>query len=526
MNQKSQSALEKVILKAVGAGQQGVQRISTVATPKKELKKLKKRLRASRNWQVNHCLLYHSSGLPVDYIASWQGLIELKLKGRSLRFKLIALDRSKERIIFAVPTLQIENLKDLPGTGLTQADIQLLKLMADEVSTQQPKPRLIESKHPVKADIKQHLKPWRETTDEDRAFRLLSVKSWLLSVVAAALDAQLHAFKYFREVPIVIHNFTTNDKNPQADSVFFTALTAVNFSGAAHYRDAAPIEIFVREESDLNAWRGCVDRLVLIRTATGAQLAPLLDEFSERERIKYCGGVLPPPPPTIPIIRCRSFFQRRGVLDVELPKDLTLLTTFEQDTLRTMMSNTLSKADAQNVYDDWRMRMSRRDAYRTDPYICWRQVLAEQFLYANFHDPEKLGSALQLFGNVAEKQRAEEEKRERAINAAVELISDTSRYEREIANCPATCDEARRILDIDAEEVAFWFTPSKGNDKGKKLVAFSKSSLLRLLARIGGGESIIEVVLNRCELQGLLDQRKRSITIGGKTFNAITFLAT
>ncbi len=38
MTKKSQSALEKVILKAVGAGQQGVQHISSASTPKKEQK--------------------------------------------------------------------------------------------------------------------------------------------------------------------------------------------------------------------------------------------------------------------------------------------------------------------------------------------------------------------------------------------------------------------------------------------------------------------------------------------------------
>ncbi len=520
--------ITKLLLSATAAGQadQPIY-LQTNPLPVKEHKRLLRKLDASENWQRDGNTVYHATSVPLSIIASWQGNFKITLQAQAHHFRLLALDAAENRDLYAIPVSKLDSISELPQSGLSKVEIFLLTRMANEISANDGlKETTIFYKHPAQPDIRSQRKIWSGTHDEERYLALLKEQPWILPVVTGALDSQLHAFKRFGEAPVSIYNFITDPRNPQADSIFFAALTAVNFSSAAQHSDAAPVEIYLRDSSDLKTWRLCVERLALIRTATGSLLTPLLDELSERERVKYCGGILPPPPPTIPIMRCRSFLHRRGVLDVELPRDLTSLTILEQDTLRAMASNTLTKADAQDVYDAWRERMSRRDAYRIDPFACWRQVLEYKFIYSNFHNPESLDLAIELLGDVTEKQCDEEEKREGIIKAAVEYIADTNRYEREITERPATCEDARRILEDNEDAVAFWFTPGKGSDAGKRLLAFSRKSLIRMIARVGGGENILEAVLDRCERQGFFDKKKRPITLGGSTFNAITFLAT
>ncbi len=471
-------------------------------------------------------MIFHSSGLPVDYIASWQGMAEINLKGTICRFRILALDRLKKRTIFAIPTSQVETIKALPGTGLTQSEIQLLKLMADEVSAQQQKIRVTKSKHPAQSDIKQQRKPWRETTDEEKAFRLLSANPWLLLVIMAALDSQYHALKLLSDVPEVVYNFITTSSNLQGNIAFNAALCSINFTSAARYRDASPVEIHVRETKDLEAWRSCTDRLAVIYTATGSQLMPLLDEINERERIRYCGGLLPPPLPATIIVRCKAFFQRRGILDVELPEDISFLSAEDQDILRSMMANSLNRENARLAYSSWRVQMSQRSSYRLDPYTCWRRVLAERFMRVNFKDTSLLDHALSLLEDSETNHQEAEAEREQILQKAVALLSDTSRYEREITGRPGSLNEAKRLLDDEQSAVAFRYSPTVGNDKGRSFLAFTKASLLRLLARAGFAESLLNALLERCEKQGLLDKKKRSIKLGDNTFNAITFLAT
>lgn len=128
-----------------------------------------------------------------------------------------------------------------------------------------------------------------------------------------------------------------------------------------------------------------------------------------------------------------------------------------------------------------------------------------------------------LFSDSHAQQQKTEEAREKTIARALELIASPDRHEQEIAERPKSKAEAVRIFDEDQDAVAFRFIPTRGDDAGKRLLAFSRESLLRLLGRVSCGETFLEAILARAEKNGLLNKRNRTIRLGTDTYAAITF---
>lgn len=397
--------------------------------------------------------------------------------------------------------------------------------MANEVSDQKAAREYhVASPHPAKQDILWQRNRWREEPNRAALIEILRQRDWLLPVIAAALDVQLRSFKFFRDGPLGIYNFTASGNDLQADENFCLALRALNFTTAPSFMGTAVPEIIVRDKDDLHAWRSCPDRLVLLRTATGSLLKPLFDEIDERERMRCCGGLLPPRLQTVPIVRSKSILHRRFVADTTLPKGEEALTAGEQDDLRSAMRLALNGKVAQEVYDQWRRQMASPKAYRMDPFLAWTKVLQTVFLRSLFaSEPDLLEEALVLQKDTQDMREQAEQERTQTINNALALISKPSRYEREIIDRPKSKSEAKCLLDDEQSAVAFRFRPSRGDDAGRNLLAFSTTSLKRLLKRAGCGDDLYDATLAKAEQQGLLDQRSRTIRLGEDSFSAVTF---
>ncbi len=464
----------------------------------------------------------YSSG---DTSASWNADISLTIGGQELHYKLLNVDHIITRKTFAIPVDIIRKGSRiyLRGTSFDADNERLLLHMANELGGKLAGREIhVNCRHPAKPDIKRQRSDWDYAPGE-RLLSLLKENPWLIPVATAAIDTQLRSFKRFREAPFSVYNFTTNGVDWQTDKAFFDALQAMNFTSAAKYRSAAPPEIIIREKKDWVSWRGCIERIAIIRTATGSLLAPLLKELDARERIRYCGGLVEPPPATIPIVRCRSILNRRGVLDTELPKGLTTLTLAEQDMLRSMMANALYKINAENVYNCWSEEMSTRESYRIDPYSCWHRFLMEAMMASNFNG-EVYDQAISLLEDTAAMQQAAEAARNEAIVRAINLIRSPERFKDKIIDRPESKEEADQLLNKEQTAVAFWFCPEKGNDAGAAMLAFTKESLSRLLKRVPLGDELIDAFLSECERSGILDKRSRKIKLGNATINAVTFL--
>ena len=138
-----------------------------------------------------------------------------------------------------------------------------------------------------------------------------------------------------------------------------------------------------------------------------------------------------------------------------------------------------------------------------------------------FKNPQLHHRAEILLTSEAEQQAEAERQRRELIQRAVQLITSPERYAREIVDRPNSKSEAETALAGDA--VAFRFCPAKGDDRGKKLLAFSKRSLSRLLKRVSMPDTYHEAFLAECEKRGILDNRNRTINLGGESFYAVTF---
>lgn len=491
--------------------------------PPKEGKKLRRRIKAARDLELDKGVVWHSSGTFVAAIASWMGIVAVQANGFCYRFRLLAVDRCGKRAVYAIPA-HMGKIKQLPGISFSASEIKLLLIIADAISGREAaREYTLELRKPAKADVQFQRDRWHQPFQAEGLLALLRKRPWILAVVTAALDVQLRSFKLFHDGPFGVYNFTTAGNDVQADANFCAALRAMNFTAAPSFMGATVPEIIVRERADLRAWRGCHDRIALIRTATGSLLTSLLDEIDERERLRSCGGILPPRLPTVPIVRCKAVLNRPFVVDVVLPKGEKPLSAVEQDILRSAMALAVNRKVAQAVYDRWRERMSAPHAYRMDGFATWVEAIGTEFLRAAFASASQLrDQALELLSDSqAEQERAEQE-RAALITRALDLIGTPSRFEREIADRPQSKDEADQLLDSE-QAVAFRFRLKKGNDAGKRLLVFSAKSLKRLLKRVGCGEELYDAVLAQAERLGMLDQRNRTVKFGQDSFTAVTF---
>lgn len=105
-----------------------------------------------------------------------------------------------------------------------------------------------------------------------------------------------------------------------------------------------------------------------------------------------------------------------------------------------------------------------------------RVLFSSQDLRDEFLDLSKSENLLRQEQQAAEQQ---------ALNDALVLLLDVSRYEREIIPKPDSRGEADELLQNDA--VAFLDTPKKA-----PALCFSKESLLRLTRRVGLQEHLFD----------------------------------
>lgn len=274
------------------------------------------------------------------------------------------------------------------------------------------------------------------------------------------------------------------------------------------------------DSGDLADWSGCRDRLVILRTSTGAPLKPLFDALDECERQMRFGGVLPRRLATVPILRSRTIFDRADTVDIELPSTIDPLTGYDLDLLRIAISHTLTKANAAETYRRWYGPMTSHARYQLDPFEVWRTAVIQIFLEANLPSHGMaFTAAYNGFEDAQASQLRAEAEREETLRKALELLGDQSRYEDEIIPKPATADEATRLLDEEQTAVAFRHTPTKGPECGKHFIIFSNASLFRLLKRVNMDELLFDAFKKRAVAMGLLSKKSWPVKIGDTNFS-------
>ena len=522
----TQEQLSDIVCQMLLSGQGATpQKLFEVDAPEQGVERLRKALKASELWELHGDTVYNVFGIAFKGIASWGPGLTIRMAGRDHRFKVLHLDRFGRRMVYLLPAVQVGNLSGLPRIDLSHDEVKLLLQMADDlIRSADCHEYFMKIKTPAVDTIVHQTAAWsKEAYDEADLLALLSQDPMLWEAAVTALDAQLRSFKRLRDAPQGITNFILPTGSAAAEKWVFAILQALTFSNEQGILLAGPIELRLKETADLRQWRNSYGRMVILRTATGALLAPLVEQAEEMERIRKCGGHAPRGFPTAPISLSRAALCCSQAADIQLAKDMRPPTFAEQDLLRAAMSRALSKDIAQRVYQRWKRRLAERTAYRLPGLHVWRSILRDTLAELWFSDAELRIQALALCEDAQEALEAAQKQREDTLARAYELLSHPERYKQWIMDRPASKQVCMDKLSDEA--MAFHYIPQKGKDHGVHLLAFSKASLLRLLNTVGLDESLYDAFIDLCGRNGLLDQEKRTITLGAESFCAVTFFA-
>lgn len=443
------------------------------------------------------------------------------MAGFTHRHRILALVR-RRLLRVRDPCTQTRRHVQSADIELTAGELDSYLRIANSI-TPAPAEYTVQCPHPARTAVKSNRTEWRdeELNPEALGQLLQQHANWLFPVITAALDVQLRSFAPCAEVPIFLYNFTAKKPNLQADQAITRAFTALNLTTEGAACNSAPPQITVLDSGDLADWSGCRDRLVLLRTSTGAPLKPLFDALDECERQTRFGGVLPRRLSTVPIVRSRTIFDRSDTVDIELPVDLSIaLTNYDLDLLRIAAARTLTKANAAEAYPPWYGPMTSLARYQLDPFEVWRDAVMRIFLEANLPSHGMAHTAAyDGLETAQEAQLRTEAEREETLRKALELLGEQSRFKDEIIKKPATAEEATWLLDDEQSAVAFRHTPSRGLEAGKHFVIFSNASMLRLLTRVGLDDTMYDALKKRAAATGLLARQSWPVKIGDTNFS-------
>lgn len=462
-----------------------------------------------------------SNGCAVPGFAFWAGVQATQMAGFTHRHRILALVRPDGCCAYAIPVCKLEGTFKLPNIELTAGELDSYLRIANSI-TPAPAEYTVQCPRPAKDAVKSNRGEWRgeELNSEALGQLLQQHADWLFPVITAALDVQLRSFAPCAEVPIFLYNFMAKKPNLQVDQAITRAFTALNLTTEGAACNSAPPQITVLDSGDLADWSGCRDRLVLLRTSTGAPLKPLFDALDECERQTRFGGVLPRRLSTVPIIRSRTIFDRSDTVDIELPSSIDSLTNYDLDLLRIAAARTLTKANAAEAYRRWYGPMTSLARYQLDPFEVWRDAVMRIFLEANLPSHGMAHhAAYDGLETAQEAQLRTEAEREETLRKALELLGDQSRFEDEIIKKPDTAAEAIQLLDEEQTAVAFRHTPTKGPECGKHFIIFSNASLFRLLKRVNMDELLFDAFKKRAVAMGLLSKKSWPVKIGDTNFS-------
>ena len=516
----------KILSSAVAAGQvEQVIPLDPFTLRDKWRSKFKARIKADEQLQWRHGNVTTPYGITVPGFAYWDDTLATVVNGYTYRHRELCLCRPDDGRSYAVPMSMVERKFKLPDIELADDELEAYRYIADRISL---KPKEITStvNHPAKMAIKNNGCEWKDKSLDlsDFGDMLNENNEWLTPILIAALDTQLRSFSGCDGIPVFCYNFTLKKVNLQADSNFIRVLTAMNFTVQDGACSAAPREISVQNNGDIEDWNGCHDRLVVLRTAKGGGLAPIFNKLDTYDRSRAYKRVLPPRLSTVPIIRSKTFFDRPDTVDCELPEVIPALTDAQLSWLRTAFSHVLTEENAADASKRWRDRMYHMCGFLRNPFEEWRDVLHRVFLNSVFPNQGQAKETAQTGFKTAQKRQKEaEEEREKILQDALDLVRDQSSYEDKIIDKPATADEAKERLKTDSDAIAFRHSPTVKKYAGRHFIIFTEQSLLRFLKPVGMTEELYNVFKTRAVQMVDMIGDRHTVKIKGETVHGFWF---
>ena len=482
---------------------------------------LDRAIRSSEKWQQSRGINWNIYGVGIEAIASWGNIVAVQMNRYTYRFQILHLDRAGRRMVFSIPVQSLESLSRLPNIDYSNDEMRALIEMANDLGgIFKTRELFVRIKHPGKDVLLAQCAKWPiKKLDEQAFLDLLNRIPTLLPIVTATLDAQLRSFKPFSQAPSGIYYF--HAPKGASNQWFCKAVAAMAFVNNPGKIGDGAIEITLKDAGDLKRWKACYGRVAIIRVSTTSSLWPLIKAAEDVDRIQKSGGCPPNPFPTVPIALGNGVLQCPQAVDVALSEVPVNLSDFDQDLIRTAMVTLLKKDVAREINMLWKRYIIAPTIYRANRFYLWQNLLCRLAIECWFTSAKLSACAKSLYQQRQVEQEQIQARRQEAMQRAMCLLANPSKYDSQIIERPPSKEAAIQALSENA--VAFWYKPQKGANRGQVLLAFNEFSLKRLLRQAECDDILYEPFLTLCEKEGLLDQRNRSITLGGETFNAITF---
>lgn len=514
--------LAKSIWRTISVGlEDQPQRILHVKSPRKALKNIRKALNGTQDWSVKGTVVHNGGGKYVNGIASWGRQIRVQTYGRTFAFRIFQLDQSDGRLVYSIPLDRPTPLKKLPELCASVDDVRLYFDMADATAiTTNDEPLTILMKHPLKETVKTQARPWAAVKLKSSELEaLFTACPTLISVVAAAVDIQLRAIRNLADVPLGLYNMVCSPKNELAEPWLWSVLQSVTFTTSPQGGILGPILISDTGESAITAWKKCWGRLTVMRTSSSTANL-MADALQEHRRQLKCHWSAQPPFVIPPMTFTASVLCRPEALDIVIDSSSPPLTPDQQDLLRAAVSTLVANQSfAKEVVAQWCKIMAHPTAYRLDGFAIWQKKIAAGLFTRWFPDRPEL---MRFFNETNQRTEDAANKRHSSLHAAFSALVDIDGYADQICEKPQTVTEAKTVLSDRA--FAFWFTPKKGRNRDVRMLVFSTESLTRFLKQKGGCDSsLYPAFLDECERVEILCSKNDSITLGGATFNGVSF---
>ena len=516
--------LDDAILRKIRSGLENEpQLLLQVDTPKVSQKAISNALNSTPGWSTDGATTHDSAGNGIYCLASWGCRITVDTYQHQFRFRILHLDRFGKRDVYAIPLNRVTPPKELPGLSISSDDIKLIFAMADATAGfSNYQERLLTVKHPLQDTVKAHTSYCAfGTLDVNALAALFKGQPDLIAAVAACSDVQLRALKRCRHAPFGLYNFVVPNKQPSIDSWMESVLRPLTFTTDAESNTTGPIIISDSGSSAVTAWANCRGHLAVINSGGMSASNILVDQIQEHIRQCKCQGYTPAPFVVPPITVTSSALCRPEAVDIVLNEKNTPLSTRQSDLLRTAMCSVFrDRAFVSEAYSRWRITMNDSVAYRLDSFRVWRQTIMDCLCKRWFNNDQEIA---ELFVEEETRQARLANERLRHLSNALAQLADTERFANQICAKPKSVDEAKALLSEQA--FAFWHTPKKGDDRGRKFLVFSADSLSRFIAQAECGKELYNAFIKLCNEEEILRDRNYSITLGGKTFNGVAFYA-
>lgn len=473
-----------------------------------------KHLRRRANASVSFLLTKHGSvlfdDLAVGFLAERTDTMSIDGPDRCERWGIISIRYPNMRHRFAVRCTAWEKHPPLPGLGLTDREVELVYLMCDELSRRKAyTDDVFDVADELFDNIDDNVQIAQELGDfdEQRFLALLKNDPLALPVLEAALLSAVWTAPNMEYLPAFLLNFML----PNAQSATVREGVDEHFHAVDLLRSPdAPFErvfTFRFENASLPVYPlSAAGRMIVLEPIGDPARKALMDALTEVSHIRHnIGEAADRPLPAFPVTVARAFPSHLAH-NVEVPKDVHVLTDAEADLLRLAAAKLLRHVptvvwDLSNAFADLN---SRPGAYRYRLPDEWSSLARQYIGYKLFQSANHLAEFRDLIEQVSREEHEQEINRIATIDNAVEFVLTPSRYANVTSEKPMSAEELKETIVFQTIH------------KREPVMAFVPERFEAFLRRVDGSV-VADAVLEALKNRGIIAHRTENIRIAAET---------